>query len=56
MDHYKSGFMWRNRRDLKIQESQTMFIYSTKRSTGLNKPLEFGMNVLKIYYFKMVLK
>jgi hypothetical protein len=49
MDHYKSESMWSNRGDFKIQESQIMFIYSTKRSTGLNKPLELSMNVLKIF-------
>jgi hypothetical protein len=56
MDHYKSWSMWSNRRDLKIQRSQTMFYSSTKRSTGLNKPLELGMNVLRISCLKIVLK
>jgi hypothetical protein len=38
-----------NHQALKIQESQTTSIYFTKRSTGLNKPLELGMIVLKIF-------
>jgi hypothetical protein len=44
--------MWSNHRALKIQGSQTTSIYFTKRSTGLNKPLELGMIVLKIFLIK----
>jgi hypothetical protein len=29
-----------------------MFFFSTKRSTGLNKPLELGMNVSKNFLLK----
>jgi hypothetical protein len=56
MGHYNSWSMWSNRRYLKIQRSQTMSSSSTKRYTGLNKPLELGMNVLRISCLKMVLK
>jgi hypothetical protein len=52
MDHYKKGYMWSNHRVLKIQRSQIMFIYFTRHSTGLNKPLELGMTVLKIFLIK----
>jgi hypothetical protein len=47
-------FMWSNHRALKIQRSQIMSSFSTKRSMGLNKPLELGMNVLNISYLKWI--
>jgi hypothetical protein len=40
------------RRALKILRSQTMSSFFTKRSMSLNKPLEHGMNVLKISCLK----
>jgi hypothetical protein len=40
----------------KIQNFQTMCTSSIRRSTGLSKLLEHGMNALRIFFSRMVLR
>jgi hypothetical protein len=48
--------MWSNHRALKIKNILTMCISSIRRSMGLSKILEHGMNALRIFSLKTVLK
>jgi hypothetical protein len=48
--------MWSNHRALKSKNILIMCISSTRRSMSLNKLLEHGMNVLRIFSPKTVLR
>jgi hypothetical protein len=48
--------MCSNHRPLKIKNILTMYISSIRRSMGLSKLLEHGMNALEIFSPKIVLR
>jgi hypothetical protein len=47
--------MWSNHPALKVKDILTMSINSIRRSVGLSKHQEYGMNVLGTFLLKMVL-
>jgi hypothetical protein len=48
--------MWSNHRALKSKNVLIMFISSIRRSMGLSKLLEHGMNALEIFSPKIILR
>jgi hypothetical protein len=55
MVQLKKKFMWSNHPALKVKNILTMSINSIRRSMGLNKHQEHGMNILRTFLLKIVL-
>jgi hypothetical protein len=53
MDPSKNKSMWSNLRALKMKNVITIFINSIRRSMGLNKLLEYGMNAIILGSIKL---
>jgi hypothetical protein len=51
----KKRCMQSNRPASKVKSILTMFINSIRRSMGLSKHQEYGMNILEIFLLKMIL-